>query len=276
MYRTMVLTFLVLVVTSLNAQDKLNETFYSGVYQGKPLFIQNPYLAEQQAYCIRQITINNRAVDINYEMSALILNFKGINKYSPVSIHIEYADSTCIPVLLNPESIRYHSVFSFEEITITDSSLVWKSKGESDEGIYEVESFYLGTWEPVESLKSSGIYGGGEYTYFPLYEEGTNKFRIKYSGASQTLYSEEIEHEFYPEPITFKREDGIIVLSRSCGYVVLDQESMEVLVGEGKEIDIVDLKSGEYFIIFNEDQTEIFRKFDSSNVVIKERKEKDN
>ena len=276
MCRTMVLTFLILVVTCLNAQDEVNETSYSGVYQGKPLFIQNPYLAKEQAYCIRQITINKRPVDINYEMSALILNFKGINKYSPVSIHIEYSDSTCIPVLLNPESIRYHSLFSFEEITITDSSLAWKSKGESDYGIYEVESFYLGTWESVESRNSSGTYGGGEYTYFPLYEEGTNKYRIKYSSANQTLYSEEIEHEFYPEPITFKREEQIIVLSRSCRYAVLDQESMEVIVGEGKEINIVDLKSGEYFIIFNEDQTEIFRKFDSSNVVIKEKKEKNN
>ncbi|MCP4459239.1 MAG: hypothetical protein GY816_14650 [Cytophagales bacterium] len=269
MLRIMVLTFLIFVVSILSAQDSQNKTSFSGVYRGKPLFVQNPYLSTGKAYCINQITINNEPVEINYDVSALILDFEGVNMYSPVSIHIEYSDSTCVPVLLNPEAIHYHSVFSFEELLITDSSVYWNTKGESDEGQYEVEVFDLGYWETAELRNSNGSYGGSEYTYFPMFEEGTNKYRIKYSSSDFTLYSDEIEHVFYPEPVAFKRNGNILILSRSCAYVVTDDENYEVVTGTGKEIDIAGLKSGEYYIVFNDEQAELFRKNDRIKVIRK-------
>lgn len=262
----MVLSFLIFLLTNLNAQVAENETSFSGVYQGKPLFIQNPYLSTERAYCIREIRINKKRADINYDVSALILDFKGVDKFSPISIHIEYSDSTCVPILLNPEAIRYHSVFSFEKISITDSSLVWRTKGESDEGSYEIEAFNLGYWESLNVREANGVYGSSEYIYFPIYEEGSNKYRIRYSSSSVTLFSDEIEHVFYPEPITFKREGNELILSRSCNYVVSDEENFEVLTGLGKEINISELKSGEYYITFNDEQSELFRKNDRVKV----------
>lgn len=264
----MVLFFL-FVVNNLIAQDIQNEIFYTGVYQGKPLFIQNPYLLETKGYCIREITINRKRVNINYEVSALLLDFEEVNKFSPVSIHIVYSDSTCVPILLNPESIRYHSVFSFEKIVVTDSSLVWRARGEGDEASYEVEIFDLGDWEVVNLRKSNGDYSRSEYTYFPVYEEGTNKFRIKYTSKNGTLYSEEIEHVFYPEPITFERKGNTLVLSRSCSYVITDEKNTEVMYDAGKEIDITALKHGNYYILFNDTQSELFRKNDRIKVIRK-------
>ena len=262
----MVLSFLLFIFTSLNAQPVLNETSFSGVYQGKPLFIQNPYLSTERAYCIKRICINKKKADINYDVSALILEFKGVDKFSPISIQIEYSDSTCVPVLLNPEAIRYHSVFSFEKIAITDSSIVWMTKGESEDGTYEIEAFNLGYWESVNVREANGVYGSSEYVYFPVYDEGSNKYRIKYSSSNATLYSEELEHVFYPEPITFKRDGHDLILSRSCSFVVSDEENYEVLAGSGKSINISELKTGEYYITFNDEQSELFRKIDRVKV----------
>ncbi len=269
MLRVMVITFLLMVFTSLHGQDNVNLTSYSGVYKGKPLFIQNPYSASMDSYCIRKIIINKKKANINYDVSALILDFRGVEKYSPISIHIEYSDSTCIPFLLNPEAINYHSVFSFERLQITDSSLLWSTKGESDDGLFEVESFNLGYWESVEVSSAVGDYGGSDYSYFPIYDEGSNKYRIKYNSEGFILYSEEIEHVFYPEPVTFRREGDKLILSRSCSYVVTDGQNLEVLLGSGKEIAIADLASGEYYITFNDEQSELFRKKDRVKVIRK-------
>lgn len=275
MLRIMVLTYFLVAVSSLVAVDRLiirdvqNSVSYTGVYQGKPLFVQNPYLPDTKSYCISAIIINRKRVNLNYKMSALILDFKGISKFSPVSIHIEYSESTCTPILLNPESIRYHSVFSFEESTITDSSLVWKTKGEESNASYEVEIFDLGYWQSADVRNSKGTYGGSAYLYFPVYEEGSNKYRIKYTSGDIRLYSKEMEHVFYPEPVTFKRKGNLLILSRSCNYVVSDEENHMILMESGKEINIADLKHGEYHITFNDKQTELFRKKDRVKVIRK-------
>ena len=192
-----------------------------------------------------------------------------MQRFSPISIRVIYSDSTCIPVLLNPDAIKYHSVFSFEKIAISDSSITWNSKGEHENARYEIERFNLGYWEPMETISSKGVYGGSRYEYFPVYEEGANKFRIKYSNDGETLYSYEVEHVFYPDPISFKKEDDLLVLSRACEYVITDTDNFEVLIGAGKEIDISGIGNGEFYIVFDEEQVELFRKNDNVKVVKK-------
>lgn len=269
MRSAMALIYLILTFGSLGAQNESNSISYSGVFKGTPLFIQNPYLPAQKTFCIREILINNRPVRMNYNRSAIMLNFDNVQPYSPVAIKILYSDSTCLPVLLNPESIRYHSVFSFQKVMISDSSIHWKAKGEQENANYVIEKFNLGYWEPIESVESKGIYGGAEYAYFPVYEEGPNKFRLKYVNDSEELFSQEVEHVYYPEPITFKKVGNKLILSRSCEYVVTDDQNFDVLRGSGKEVDISGLGNGEFYIIFNEDQAELFRKNENVKVVKK-------
>lgn len=269
----MVLLCLILAFGGTSAQNESNAISYSGVYKGAPLFIQNPYLSSEGTYCIKEIYINERRANINYQRSALMLNFSSVQQYSPVSIRIVYSDSTCTPILLNPDAIRYHSIFSFEKVVISDSSIHWQTKGEQPEGTYEIESFNLGYWEPLETFSSKGVFGGSSYEFFPVYEEGPNKFRVKYSNGDETLYSQEIEHVFYPEPVTFKRVGSKIILSRACEYVVTDEQNFDILTGSGKEIDISTLGNGEFYLIFDEEQAELFRKNDNVKVI---RKSKDN
>lgn len=261
------LIYFVLSLASLDAQNSTNEISYSGVYKGTPLFIQNPYLPHLKSYCIREITVNKKRVDMDYNKSALILSFETNERYSPVAIRIQYADSTCVPVFLNPDAITYHSVFAFEHAAINDSSIMWVAKGEQPGATYTVESFYLGSWEVEEAIQARGIYGGTTYTFFPKFRDGANKFRVKYALEEQVLYSYELEHVIYPEPISFKRIENVLVLSRSCDYVVYDAENLEVLSGSGKEINISFIPSGDYTLAFNEKQYELFRKNDQVKVI---------
>lgn len=265
----MLLLYLYLAHLGVFAQETPSEISYSGVYKGSPLFIQNPYSPRTQSYCIREIVVNKRRVDIDYNRSALMLDFSSTDKFAPVAIHILYADSTCVPVLLNPDAIAFHSVFGFDRVNISDSTISWQTRGEQANGTYQLEKFSFGDWEPLASVPSKGVYGGSSYEYFPNYEEGINKYRVRYTEGDLTLYSAEVEYVFYPSPIEFKRKDDILLLSRAAAYIVYDAENYDVLSGTGREIDISSLASGEYMVVFNENQAELFRKNDPVKVIRK-------
>ena len=269
MPRIMLLIYLILSFVSLDAQNSTHEISYAGVYKGTPLFVQNPYLPDLKSYCIRNIVVNERSLKMDYDRSALMLSFENTDKFTPVTIHIEYADSTCVPVFLNPDAIAYHNVFRFSNIGISDSSIYWSSRGEGTYGRYEVEVFDLGYWETIETVPSMSVYGGSSYVYYPKFDEGINKYRVKYVSEDFILYSEEVENVFYPEPITFKRAGNLLILSRATSYTMYDKDNFEVLSGTSKEIDISSIPSGEYGILFEEKQYELFRKNDNVKVIKK-------
>ena len=269
MPRIMLLIYLILSFVSLDAQNNMHEISYAGVYKGTPLFVQNPYLPHLKSYCIRNIVVNERSLKMDYDRSALMLSFENTDKFTPVTIHIEYADSTCVPVFLNPDAIAYHNVFRFSNIGISDSSIYWSSRGEGTYGRYEVEVFDLGYWETIETVPSMSVYGGSSYVYYPKFDEGINKYRVKYVSEDFILYSEEVENVFYPEPITFKRAGNLLILSRATSYTMYDKDNFEVLSGTSKEIDISSIPSGEYGILFEEKQYELFRKNDNVKVIKK-------
>jgi hypothetical protein len=267
MLRTMWLIYFVLSLASLDAQITTNEISYTGVYKGTPLFVQNPYVPHLKTYCIKEIRVNKQRMNLDYNRSALILSFDQNDKFTPVSIQITYADSTCVPIFLNPDAITYHSVFGYDMIAISDSSIVWKAHGEEVTGVYQVEVYNLGFWEPEVTIPAKGIFGGTTYEYFPRYKEGINKYRVKYAEEERILYSEEVEYVFYAEAITFRRQGNMLVLSRGCDYIVFDAENNEVLSGSGKEINIASIPSGDYTLAFNEKQYELFRKNDAVKVI---------
>ncbi len=276
MLRAMVLIYWILVFGGLSAQNQAHEISYSGVYRGEPLFVQNPYSPQLKTYCIKEIIVNGRAVKINYNRSALMLDFENVTEFSPVSIHISYSDSLCIPSLVNPDAIRHHSVFGFKTVIISDSSIVWSVKGEHENGSYTVEKFNLGYWEPEQNVQAKGVFGGAQYTYFPVYEEGPNKYRVRYVENDEETVSQEVEHVFYADPITVQRNGNKLTLSRSSSYVINDADNFDVLSGVGKEIDISSLTHGEYYLILNEEQVELIRKNDPVKVIKKPEPRKSN
>ena len=110
----------------------------TGVYQGKPIYLQNPYVASSQAFCVQSITINDQAIAANLSLSAISIPFKGIDLYTPVSIKIMHP-AGCQPKILNPDAILYHSHFKFDSLALNDSIMQWYTKGDSPYGQYKIE-----------------------------------------------------------------------------------------------------------------------------------------
>ena len=248
----------ILIIFLANAQESNKmETNLAGVYQEKILFIQNPYNRSTKEFCIDEVHINGRRLDMNYNLSALKLDFDGFDSYTPVKIKVLHKDSLCTPIIINPEAVLFHTIFRFVEISLSDSSLYWYTKGEKGVGKFEVERLYNGIWIDQEIMEATGKYEGQAYIHYPNLEEGSNKYRVRYNfppgSRISHLYSQEIEFEFYPERVEFKPKSAKtrLYLSRATHYEIYDKGNTLVLEGQGSEIDVTVLRRGNYVIYFN-------------------------
>ncbi len=246
--------------TSIGLHDGiygLPTTNLAGVYQGKTLFIQNPYNPLTKKYCVVAISVNNQMLAMNYSLSAIKLDFDEYDLNTPVNITVYHADTVCRPVIINSEAVLFHTIFRFSELSLTDSALVWSTKGERGMGTFEVEKLEEGIWRGQESVIAKGTYAGADYSFFPVMEEGHNKYRIRYSfpegGRKSHLYSMEMDFDYYPEPVEFKPRlaSSRLYLSRATPYEIYDAKGELALKGQGVEVDVTLLSQGQYVIYFN-------------------------
>lgn len=229
------------------------ETHLTGVYQGKTLFIQNPFDPILQTFCVEAVYVNGRKVTMNNRMSAIKLDFEEVDLYAPLSIRILQKDS-CNPIVINPDAISFHSTFSFKEVALSDSAMVWETSGEKSDGLYVVEKYQSGIWIEERTVASMGRFGGADYSYFPDLDEGGNKYRIKYIFPNGNyLYSNELDFHYYPEPVTFtpKKTSTEIRLSRPAAYDIYDGGGSLILSGRGVTIDVSGLPRGDYVVYFD-------------------------
>ena len=110
-------------------------------------------------------------------------------------------------------------------------------------------------WSVVSTINSTGKFAGDQYQFTPELTSGANKFRIKYKVSEQRyLYSNEVELEYYPEPVELVNETvaNVLRLNRVSDFRIEDPSGQVLLTGKGKAIDVSHLKAGEYFIFFDE------------------------
>ena len=248
---------MMLVLCAQSQVPYKTETNLAGVFQGKSLFIQNPFNNTDRKFCVQMIYINEKPLEINYRLSALKLDFDGHDLYAPVKVRVEHRDTLCSPIIINPEAILFHTIFRFVSVNLTDSTLTWQTKGENGVGTFEVERLSNGIWIDQQVLPATGRYEGASYTFIPNLEEGSNKYRIKYNfprgSRTKFLFSWELEYDHYPDPIEFspKSAKTRLYLSTTTHYEIYNADRKLVLEGQGKEIDVTVLRQGQYVIYFN-------------------------
>ncbi|MFT7036563.1 MAG: hypothetical protein ACJA2S_005095 [Cyclobacteriaceae bacterium] len=247
------LFFILAFVIQFTAKGQ--ETVLSGVYQGQSLYIQNPYLISEGNYCINTISINKQKLHLSSQLSAVKLNFEKIILFTPIIIAIQHKEN-CKPKFINPEAILYHSSFKFDSLAVNNSLIKWHSKGEKLEGLYGIEQLNGSGWQVINTIKSKGQFEGTSYVYYPKFDQGGNRFRIKYSlPNNRYIYSDEVELFYFAEPITFspKSVTDNMTLSTYAAYIILDSNKNIILSGSGVIIPLKKLKKGDYFIYLEGD-----------------------
>ena len=127
--RFIILILICLIAISANSQIKV-----SGVYQGKNLYIENPF-SGSGTFCAKRITINGQSAIENVDAMAFEIDLRIYNFEIGDSVEIIISHSNdCLPKVLNPEiigKVTYGSgfaEFSFgdnrsQEFRIDDSLL---------------------------------------------------------------------------------------------------------------------------------------------------------
>lgn len=248
---------------SLAAQD--GSLVLNGVYQGKDLYVKNPFGDEGVGFCVYEVYVNGELTRDEINSSAFAIDFSilGIQKGQPLDIILNHKVG-CGPMVLNPDAIKPHSTFDIKRIEIKNNTLSWSTEKESGSLPFEIEQFRWNKWVKAGEVQGLGIARENEYSFKLNPYSGENKVRIKqidYTGKPR--YSEAVVYNSGISVVTFSPEkpEKSISFSKETRFEVFDKFGNLVKTGFGRTLDISDLKSGEdYYLNYDNSFGDTFRK----------------
>lgn len=228
------------------------ELVLQGTYNGKNLYIQNPYLGELKTFCTEKVLVNDREVFNNPKVSAFSIDLSYLNLGDLVVVRILYRDG-CEPKIVNPQVLSITKLgFRFLDAQADNNSLVWSTKGEQTLGSFVIERLHLKRgWLEFSTLTAKGNIDYNQYSVAPTHYPGENKYRIKYTNdQGKEYYSVQFAFTSTDDPITFTPTSVTtkITLSRATDYIITDMNGNELRKGRGKVIQVQDLRAGLYFL----------------------------
>jgi hypothetical protein len=234
----------------------------SGVYRGKDIFVQNPFLSVEGSFCISYISVNDQKLIESPTTSAVKIDLSGFSIDAPVDILIRHQKG-CLPKVLNPEVLNAGSVFRFMQITADDASISWVTTGEMPgDGIYVLKMLKMDGWVPLLSVKGKGNLDNNQYSIGVDHYSGDNKYRLIYTYDNEETLSDEFDFYSDLEPITYYPEGNVynmISLSRVTDYVVKNYAGEVVMKGVGQDINVEPLAYGEFILILENREESFFR-----------------
>lgn len=237
----------------------------NGVYQGKDLYVKNPFGPDGVGFCVNDIYVNDELTRDEVNSSAFAIDFQilGVEVGTPVKVVINHK-AGCEPVVLNPEGIKPHSTFEIVDIAMDGSTLKWTAKNERGSLPYVVEQFRWNKWVKAGEVPGSGNASETTYTFKPETYSGEIKIRVKQTDyTDKPRYSPVVTYNPGAPKVTFspQRPDKEINFSASTRYEIFDIYGNLVKTGNGRSVDVSDLKSGAtYYLNYDSSFGETFRK----------------
>jgi hypothetical protein len=241
------------------------EIVLKGVYQGKNLYVMNPFAASGVGFCVFEVTVNGQVTtdEINssaFEIDLTIFQFK---KGDKLVVVIKYKDG-CTPKIINPEVIKPQSTFEVTTLKIIDkdSKLTWTTTGESGSLTFVVEQFRWNKWVKVGQVEGVGTASANTYSVDVNLHSGYNRFRIKQVDYTRKpRYSKELkQRSMQPEiTYTFNKPYTEINFSGETMYEIYDYYGVLVDKGVGVKVDVSSIPKGDYFLNYDT-KTETIKK----------------
>ena len=234
----------------------------SGVYQGKNLYVQNPFAGNMRDYCTNDVYVNEVKKEYNVASSAFEIDLSFMKIGDPVTVKITHK-SDCKPKVLNPQVIQATSAFSISSFAVDNDKITWTTKGERPKGKIFVEQMRYNTWVIVKEMNGKGQALMNTYEVESMHNSGINQYRIKYLEVDgQIKYSSTVEFTSTLAPVTFypKRVTDKITLSRPVEYELQDAFGNVIRKSKGTEIDITDSPAGVYYLNCDNQTFKIYKK----------------
>jgi hypothetical protein len=237
-----------------------------GNFQGKNLFIQNPFSEAGVGFCVFEVTVNGQIAtdEINSSAFEVDLNNFGLKLGDPVVVKIRHKDG-CTPVVLNPEVLRPKSTFDIVRQAVSpDGTYSWTTTNETGELPYVVEQKRWNKWTKVGEVMGKGSPGEHTYSFKVTPHSGENVYRVKQVDHSRKArFSESVKFiDNSVAPVTWgptKPKDEI-VFSANTQFEIYDQYGNIVKRGFASRVDVSGLKKDLYYLNYDNKTGETFIK----------------
>ena len=237
-----------------------------GNYQGKNLYIQNPFAGSGVGFCVQKVEVNGQVTTDEINSSAFEVDFTNYQFKigDKVSVKITHKDD-CKPKVLNPEVLKPKSTYEVISMKLNgDGTLKWNTKNETGKLPFIIEQYRWNKWVKVGEVDGLGIGDNNEYTFqITTLHSGQNQIRIKQVDyTSQPRYSKPAKlistiEEVNFNPVKVSRD---ITFTAETLYEIYDQYGNIVKKGFGKTADCSNLQKGVYYLNYDNKTAEFIKK----------------
>lgn len=227
-----------------------------GAYNGKNIFVKNPYRSEKVGFCVSKVTVNGQVTtdEINSASFEIDLGIYQFLLGDKVEIKI-FHDAGCTPKVINPQVLEPKSTFVVEDINVTDDkTLTWTTVKESGKLTFVIEQYKWNGWVKVGEVEGVGSPTPQQYKFKVETHSGENKFRVYQKDyTDKKRVSREVTYNSNAPKVTFypKKVRENIVFSASTIFEVYDTYGNMVKKGAGDVLDCSSFKKGFYYLKFD-------------------------
>lgn len=239
-----------------------------GNYQGKNLYVRNPFAGSGVGFCTFEVTVNGSVTTDEWNSSAfeVDLTTHNLDIGDRVVVVIKHKDDCGVgPKVLNPEVLNPRSTFEIQSIEINDQGVLnWKTTGETGVLTFIVEQFRWNKWVYVGEVEGKGISKTpNSYSFQVTPHSGENKFRVKqvdYTG--EPNQSKPVTYTSSVSPIDFnpRKVEDVITFTGETMFEVYDIHGNIVKKGYSNKIDATNLSKGLYYLNYDNKTEEFLKK----------------
>lgn len=237
-----------------------------GNYQGKNLFVQNPFSEAGVGFCVYEVTVNDQVAtdEINSNAFEIDMANFGLKVGDKVVVKIMHKDG-CTPQVLNPEVLKPKSTFDIVKQQVTPDGLFhWTTTNETGELPFMVEQKRWNKWVKVGEVMGKGTPGENSYEFKVTPHSGENTFRVRQTDMTKKArFSQSVT---YTDPsvaaITWSpaKPKDAITFSGNTLYEIYDQFGNIVKRGYANSVDVSTLKKDLYYLNYDNKMGETFIK----------------
>ena len=263
--KSQLLLLLLSISTLILGQNNETSIIHEGHYQGKNLYVQNPFSGSGVGFCVIAVYVNGDVTTDQVNSSAFEIDFSNLSLKvgSPVTVKIQHK-LDCLPKVLNPEVLRPRSTFETISININeDEVLQWKTSGEQGKLTYIIEQYRWSKWVKAGEVDGSGDPGTHSYDFKISPHSGDNKYRVKqidYTGKPRISPSTDFSSDIVAISIPNPRVKDKLEFTGETLYEIYDTYGNLVKKGFGQNIGVTNLKKGLYYINYDSKTGEVVNK----------------
>lgn len=235
-----------------------------GNYQGKSLYVQNPFAGSGVGFCATKVEVNGQVTTDEINSSAFEIDFTNyqLKIGDKVTVIIEHKDD-CKPKVLNPEVLKPKSTFEVTKMGVEpDGTLKWTTVKETGKLTFFIEQFRWNKWVKIGEVEGNGISEENSYLFKITPHSGENQFRVKQVDyTSQPRYSKPAKFQSSSpavEPINPRVKESLEFTGETM-YEIYDKFGNIVKKGYGQKVDLASLSKDVYYLNYDNKTTEIIK-----------------